>query len=208
MGHPIVGGGVILSRMDVEKARAFLLGLPHVVETMQWGDNLVFWVGDKAIGGKMFCLLNLDAGAHGVVSYSAGAERFAELVEVEGMVPAPYMARIYWVAAERWEVLRNVEWERELRAAHAITLAKLPKGVRAVLDLPERARGKVIAERRTVLAGRAEAAANAKAARKGKVAAEKSVAKKGGAGKKKMLTAPKKTEVPNKSQGRAGTKSS
>ena len=145
-------GGLILSRMDVERARAFLLTLPYAVETMQWGDNLVFWVGDKAVGGKMFCLLNLDAGAHGVVSYSAGPERFAELVEREGIVPAPYMARIHWVAVDRWDVLRNAEWEQELRAAHAITLAKLPKGVRAVLALPERARAKVVAERRKVLA--------------------------------------------------------
>jgi predicted DNA-binding protein (MmcQ/YjbR family) len=142
--------------MDVERARAFLLGLPHAVETMQWGDNLVFWVGDKAIGGKMFCLLNLDAGAHGVVSYSAGPERFAELVEQEGIVPAPYMARIHWVAVNRWDVLRNAEWESELRAAHEITLGKLPKGVREVLAMPERARAKLIAERRTLLAKRAE----------------------------------------------------
>jgi predicted DNA-binding protein (MmcQ/YjbR family) len=148
---------LILARMDVERARGFLLGLPHVVETMQWGDNLVFWVGDKAIGGKMFCLLNLDAGAHGVVSYSAGPERFAEMVEQEGIVPAPYMARIHWVAVDRWDVLRNAEWESELRAAHEITLAKLPKGVRAVLDLPERARGKLIVERRKVLAERKKA---------------------------------------------------
>ncbi len=148
--------------MDVERARAFLLGLPHAVETMQWGDNLVFWVGDKAIGGKMFCLLNLDAGAHGVISYSAGPERFAELVEQEGIVPAPYMARIHWVAVERWDVLRNAEWESELRAAHAITLAKLPKGVREVLAMPERAQGKLIAERRKVLAKKAEEKAAAK----------------------------------------------
>jgi predicted DNA-binding protein (MmcQ/YjbR family) len=152
------GAGFILGRMDVERVRGFLLGLPHVVETMQWGDNLVFWVGDKAVGGKMFCLLNLEAGTHGVISYSAGPERFAELVEVEGMVPAPYMARIFWVAAERWEVLRNSEWESELRAAHAITLAKLPKGVLAVLAMPERARAKVIAEKRKVLAARKNAA--------------------------------------------------
>jgi hypothetical protein len=37
--------------MDVERLREYLLRLPHVVETMQWGANLVFWVGDKAIGG-------------------------------------------------------------------------------------------------------------------------------------------------------------
>ena len=39
-----------------QNEREFLLQLPHVVETMQWGANLVFWVGDKAIGGKMFAL--------------------------------------------------------------------------------------------------------------------------------------------------------
>ena len=141
--------------MDVERVRAFLLGLPHAVETMQWGDNLVFWVGDKAVGGKMFCLLNLDAGKHGVISYSAGPERYAELVEREGIVPAPYMARIYWVAVERWSLLRNVEWERELGAAHAITLAKMPKRTRDVLALPERARARLIADRRRALAEKA-----------------------------------------------------
>ena len=133
-----------------------MLTLPHAVETMQWGDNLVFWVGDKAIGGKMFCLLNLDAGKHGVISYSAGPERFAELVERDGIGPAPYMARIYWVAVERWGALRNVEWECELSAAHAITLAKLPKRTMEVLAMPERARTGLIADRRRLLAKRAE----------------------------------------------------
>ena len=150
-----IEGGLILSRMDVERARAFLLTLPHVVETMQWGDNLVFWVGDKRVGGKMFCLLNLDAGEHGVISYSAGPERFAELVEREDIVPAPYMARIHWVAVRQWGALRNAEWEQELSAAHAITLAKLPKKVLEVLALPERARKKLIAERSKVLAEKA-----------------------------------------------------
>src|ERR1035441_9602852 len=50
--------------MDAERLRAFLLTLPHVAETMQWGANLVFWVGDKAVGGKMFALLNLDEPPH------------------------------------------------------------------------------------------------------------------------------------------------
>ena len=31
--------------MDAERLRAYLLTLPHVVETMQWGANLMFWVG-------------------------------------------------------------------------------------------------------------------------------------------------------------------
>ena len=154
----------ILVHMDAERARAFLTTLPHTVETQQWGDNLVFWVGDKAVGGKMFALINLDVGAegggldagssHGVVSYSAGPERFAELVEVDGLKPAPYMARIFWVAAERWSVFRNVEWEAEFASAHALTYAKLPPKVRATLDLPAAHLRRLVADRTKLLAAK------------------------------------------------------
>ena len=141
--------------MDAERARAFLLTLPHVVETQQWGDNLVFWVGDKAIGGKMFVLIDLGSGmSKGVVSFSAGPERFSELLELEGMIPAPYMARIHWVAAEHWGVLRNSEWEEALAAAHAITLGKSPPKVRRTLLLPQREQKRLILERRKTLAER------------------------------------------------------
>lgn len=151
--------------MDAERARAFLLTLPHVVETQQWGDNLVFWVGDKAIGGKMFVLLDLGSGlSKGVVSFSAGPERFNELLELEGAIPAPYMARIHWVAAEHWGVLRNAEWEKVLTAAHAITLGKLLPKVRRALLLPQREQKRLIVERRRLLAER-EAAKKAAAAK-------------------------------------------
>src|ERR1700733_12254941 len=103
--------------MDAERAREYLLRLPHVVETMQWGANLVFWVGDKAIGGKMFALINLDDPSdreyQPVLSYAAGPARYSDLLEIEGLIPAPYMARIHWVAAERWDVFSAAGWQRE-----------------------------------------------------------------------------------------------
>lgn len=52
--------------------------------------------------------------------------------------------------------LRNAEWESELSAAHALTLAKLPKRTREILAMPGRVRAKLILERRRVLAERAE----------------------------------------------------
>ena len=61
----------------------------------------------------MFALVNLDADGKAVISYSAGPERYSELLEAEGIIPAPYMARIYWVAVERWDVFRLTEWETE-----------------------------------------------------------------------------------------------
>lgn len=146
--------------MNVERIRGYLLGLPHVLETAQWG-GLVFWVGDKAIGGKMFCLVNLEAGEL-PISYAAGPERMAELLELEGIRPAPYMARIHWVAAERWDVFRMSEWERELEAARAITHAKMTPKLRATLELPKSELKKLVAARRKVLAAKAAEKAKSK----------------------------------------------
>jgi predicted DNA-binding protein (MmcQ/YjbR family) len=149
--------------MDAERLRAYLLKLPHVVETMQWGANLVFWVGDKAIGGKMFALVNLDEPTANkrnlVLSFAAGPARYAELLDREGIVPAPYMARIHWVAAEGWEVFTTAEWLRELHAAHEITLAKLPPRTRKVLALPAAEQRRRISEHRKLLASGEKAAA-------------------------------------------------
>jgi len=148
--------------MDAERIRIFLLKLPHVVDTVQWGGKLVFWVGDKAIGGKMFAVASLENNSKwkGVISYSAGPEHYAELLEIEGLFPAPYMARIWWVAVERWDIFRAPEWERELRAAYDLTLGKLPPKTRKVLDLPAKDQQKLIHERRKLLESRAKAKAS------------------------------------------------
>jgi predicted DNA-binding protein (MmcQ/YjbR family) len=136
--------------MNAESMREFLLGLPHVVETEQWG-GILFWVGDKAVGGKMFAMVNLEAGEL-PISYTAGQERMAELLELEGIVPAPYLAKAFWVAAERWDVFRKSEWESELRAAHANKFEGLPAKTKAVLALPAAELKKVVAQRKRVLA--------------------------------------------------------
>lgn len=141
--------------MDVERIRAFLLSLPHVVETAQFG-GLLYWVGDKAIGGKMFVMVKLeqDNSRPRVISYLAGPERYADLQEIDGIFPAPYVARIYWVAAERWSVFRAAEWEEQLRTAYELTLAKLPPKTRTILAMPKTSQRKLIRERRAVLSAR------------------------------------------------------
>jgi predicted DNA-binding protein (MmcQ/YjbR family) len=151
--------------MDLERMRDLLRELPHVEETVQWGDNLVFWAGDKAIGGKMFALANLEDTRRGVAMFAAGAERFNELIENEGVVPAPYMARIYWVALQRWDALPAAELIPLLEAAYNMTFAKLPPRTKAVLAMPVKERRKLIGERRKLLAARAREEKAAKTAR-------------------------------------------
>jgi predicted DNA-binding protein (MmcQ/YjbR family) len=142
--------------MDNERVREFCLGLPHVSESVNWGHHLVFWVGDKAIGGKMFALIHLDNAGTGVVWFHCGAERYSELLETEGIIPAPYMAKAHWVTVERWDVLRQRELEDELHRAHSLIFEKLPKRTKAVLAMPDKERHKIIRERKKVLAERAK----------------------------------------------------
>lgn len=138
-----------LARMDAEQARRFLRMLPHVVETMQWGANLVYWVSPKEAGGKMFALIDLDddrsnergspdarRGAHKpmpVLSFYAGKERYYELLETEGVLPAPYLARAYWVALTDWQIFRRPVLEELLRQAHTGVAEKLPRRRREAL---------------------------------------------------------------------------
>ncbi len=131
--------------MDAEGLRSFLLGLPDVCETMQWGDNLVYWVADKAIGGKMFALVSLEPDHGAVLSFAAGPERFSELVEIEGVFPAPYFARAHWVAVERWNTLPAGELKELLRAARELVYEKLPVKTRAVLAMSPAEKKKAIA---------------------------------------------------------------
>lgn len=134
--------------MDNERIRELCMALPHVIEKIGWGHHLVYWVGDRDIGGKMFAMTHLDGTGTGVVWFHAGEERFHELAETEGIIPAPYMARAFWVTVERWDVLRPRELEGELRRAHALVYEKLPKRTQAVLAMPEKERTKLIRERK------------------------------------------------------------
>lgn len=141
--------------MDNERIRTICMALPHAAETLNWGHHLVYWAGDRDLGGKMFAMTDLDGSGSGVLSFHAGAERFHELLEIEGVRPAPHFARAYWVMLERWDVLRPREIEDELRRAHELIFAKLPKRTQTLLALPEKERAKLLRERRRLQKTRA-----------------------------------------------------
>jgi predicted DNA-binding protein (MmcQ/YjbR family) len=146
-----------LAAMDNERVRALCMALPHVTETVNWGHHLVYWVGDRDIGGKMFAMTDLDGTGTGVLWFHAGPERFHELLETDGVIPAPYMARAYWVTIERWDALRPREYEDELRRAHGLIYAKLPKRTQGILNLPDKERAKAVRERKKLLKEREKA---------------------------------------------------
>lgn len=113
----------------VDWVRAFCLSLPHATEDVQWEHNLLF-----RIAGKMFCIANLEPGISPTkVAFKCTPEKFAELVEIEGIIPAPYMARNHWVAMIETDALRQPEVKELIQSSYQLILEKLPKKTQADL---------------------------------------------------------------------------
>ena len=117
--------------MDSESVRAHCLSFPHATENVQWGNDLVF-----KIAGKIFAVMVLEGPAKYAMSFKCTEEKFNELIEREGIDPAPYMARNKWVAIERFDVLSERELKGLLRTSYDLVVEKLPKKVRAQLGGP------------------------------------------------------------------------
>jgi predicted DNA-binding protein (MmcQ/YjbR family) len=116
--------------MSIEFVREVAMSLPNVTEQIQWEDHLLF-----KIGGKMFAVTTL--GPEGVrLSVKSTPDRFYELTEVPGVIPAPYMARNHWVALERWDAMRRKEIEDLIRESYQLVFAKLPKRKQSELSAP------------------------------------------------------------------------
>lgn len=115
--------------MDIESVRKFCLSFPHTDEKVQWENDLLFRIGEK-----MFAVVALEP-SHGVLmSFKCTPEKFAELIELDGIIPAPYVARYHWVAFERFDALPDREVKELLNKAYDLVLEKLPKKVKAGLQ--------------------------------------------------------------------------
>jgi predicted DNA-binding protein (MmcQ/YjbR family) len=114
----------------IDWVRACCLALPHATEDVQWEHNLLF-----RIAGKMFCIANLEPGISPTkIAFKCTPEKFAELVEVEGIIPAPYMARNHWVAMLDMNALRQPEIKELIQESYQLILAKLPKKTQSELQ--------------------------------------------------------------------------
>lgn len=114
--------------MNLERLRSHCLSFPGATEQIQWGDHLVF-----KVGGRMFAVAATEPSPH-VLSFKCSDEGFAELLEQEGVVPAPYLARARWVALERFDALGDREIQERIAQAYGLIAAKLPRKARSGLD--------------------------------------------------------------------------
>ena len=113
--------------MDASWIRDLCLSFPSVTEHVIWGNDLTF-----KVAGKMFAHAVLEP-APVWLSFKASPEKFYELTEREGIIPAPYLARAQWVALETREALSSAELAALVRDSYDIIVAKLPKKTRESL---------------------------------------------------------------------------
>lgn len=88
------------------------------------------------IAGKIFCTTPLEPSSPVKVCFKCTPEKFAELVEIEGIIPAPYMARNHWVAMVEIHALRQAEIKELIRNSYQFVFARLPKRMQSELSEP------------------------------------------------------------------------
>ena len=114
--------------MRLAALRSFALGLPHATVMQQWGEHLVF-----KIAGKMFLIIAIDGQVIETLSFKCSPNDFRQLTELDGIVPAPYLARASWVQVADLAALSAEKLEACIRASYALVRAKLPKKQQSTL---------------------------------------------------------------------------
>ncbi len=114
--------------MDFEAAKALCRTFPGCTEDIKWGCDAVF-----SVGLKMFAVARHEAPANGI-SFKVEDERFLELTDRPGIIPAPYLARAKWVYVEDANALDEQEAAALLRRSYELVYAKLTKKLQREIE--------------------------------------------------------------------------
>ena len=109
--------------MDLQPLVDFCRTLPHTVEDVKWGNDLVFSIE----GGKMFCVFGMENGRWTGMSFKVDDDRFLAMTDRPQFVPAPYMARARWVLLTSLDGMRLRELKELIARSHQLYFEKLPK---------------------------------------------------------------------------------
>jgi predicted DNA-binding protein (MmcQ/YjbR family) len=107
---------------DLDWIRKLCLSLPDATEDEPWPDDLCF-----KVRGKIFTGMALSDGRFPRLTLKAAPEAFHELLEIEGISPAPYVGRYKWVTLANSNVLPAKELEALIRQSYELVAAKAPK---------------------------------------------------------------------------------
>lgn len=115
--------------MDLELAKQLCRALPGATEDVKWESKLVF-----SVAAKMFAVTGMDGDANGI-SFKVDHDRFLELTDRPGIIPAPYLARSRWVRIVDLRTVGDAEAAALLRRSYELVAAKLTKKIQRELGL-------------------------------------------------------------------------
>ena len=104
------------------------LQLPGATRDIKWGADVVF-----SVAGKMFCCLSVEQEALQRISFKVATERFLELTDQDGIIPAPYLAKHHWISLAPGMQLKQAEVLTMVTDSYRRVRAKLPKKIQAGL---------------------------------------------------------------------------
>ena len=122
--------------MQPEQLLRLVEGWPGVDHDIKWGCDLVL-----TVGGKMFCVTATSGNPKGAMSFKVEDERFLELTDRAGFIPAPYLARAKWVQVEDSRKVNGKELHALIRRSYELVRARLTKKLQKELTDAERGVG-------------------------------------------------------------------
>jgi predicted DNA-binding protein (MmcQ/YjbR family) len=114
--------------MNLDSLRKYCATLPGATRDIKWGADEVY-----SVGGKMFAVFCVERGKAKTASFKCDPERFLELTDQPGVVPAPYLARAHWVQLQDAKALPDAAARELVCRSRALVFAKLTKREQAAI---------------------------------------------------------------------------
>lgn len=102
---------------------------PGVTSSMKWEVDLVY-----SVANKMFAVLCTLGPERGRLSFKVDSDRFLELTDQPGVMPAPYMARAFWITLTEPQRFSRKEIENFLRRSYELVIEKLSRKAQENLE--------------------------------------------------------------------------
>ena len=117
--------------MTREEFDEFCASLTATTNVIQWANSSVW-----KVGGKIFAISSFwGDGEEWKISFKCSDLSYQILCELDGIIPAPYLARAKWVQLAQTDALSEADLKSYIEEAHRIIAGKLTKKMQRELGL-------------------------------------------------------------------------
>lgn len=106
--------------MNIELLRSECVALPYTREDIKWENDLCFTIAEK-----IYCVGSLVEPF--CVSLKVTEDQFHIFTNMDGIKPAPYLARYFWVCIVDVSVFNKNEWRQYITQSYQLIKEKLSK---------------------------------------------------------------------------------